>query len=151
MIIYSVLSLYKIMSLKLIPKIEILFITSNDTIAYPVVRLLNRVTTQVKIATMHQSQWNSREYRLLKYYWSLYLKPFNQIESKNPTQKSHLKDCLTSKQVVSEDISANSDFSEVYFVVQSIADTIRYQNKERLLQLLKTKTTNPSHTYVYRN
>jgi hypothetical protein len=85
MIIYSVLSLYKIMSLKLIPKIEILFITSNDTIAYPVVRLLNRVTTQVKIATMHQSQWNSREYRLLKYYWSLYLKPFNQIESKNPT------------------------------------------------------------------
>lgn len=48
-------------------------------------QMLNRVTTQVRIATMRQFLWNSREYHLLKYYWRLYLKPFNQLESKNPT------------------------------------------------------------------
>ena len=110
---------------------------------FHLIQMLNRVTTQVRIATMRQFQWNSREYHLLKYYWRLYLKPFNQLESKNPTWKSHLKDRLTSEQVVSEGISTNSDFSEVYFAVQSIADAIRHQDKEKLLQLLRTKTTNP--------
>ncbi|WP_204229975.1 hypothetical protein [Pediococcus acidilactici] len=66
---------------------------------------------------------------------------FKTIQSakiKNPTWKSHLKDYLTSEQVVFEGISTNSDFSEIYFAVQSIADAIWHQDKEKLLQLLKT-------------
>ncbi|GAC46244.1 transposase [Pediococcus acidilactici NGRI 0510Q] len=110
---------------------------------FHLIQMLNRVTIQVRIATMYQFQWNSREYRLLKYYWRLYLKPFNQLESKNPTWKSHLKDRLTSEQVISEGISTNSGFSEVYFAAQSIADAIRHQDKEKLLQPFRTKTTNP--------
>lgn len=99
---------------------------------------------------MRQFQWNSREYHLLKYHWRLYLKLFNQLESKNPTWKSHLKDRLTSEQVVSEGISTNSYFSKVYFAVQSIANAIRLQDKEKLLQLLKTKTTTLLNTFKTR-
>ncbi|QDJ22968.1 hypothetical protein CPU05_07765 [Pediococcus acidilactici] len=52
---------------------------------FHLIQMLNCVTTQVRIATMRQFQWNSREYHLLKYHWRLYLKLFNQLESKNPT------------------------------------------------------------------
>ncbi|WP_416277127.1 transposase [Pediococcus acidilactici] len=51
------------------------------------VQMLNRLITQTRISVMHQFKRNSRNYRLLKYHWKLYLKPFNNLATKHPFWK----------------------------------------------------------------
>ncbi|MGX6980697.1 transposase [Pediococcus acidilactici] len=51
---------------------------------FHLIQMLNRLITQTRISVMRQFKWNSRNYRLLKYYWKLYLKPFNNLAIKHP-------------------------------------------------------------------
>lgn len=85
--------------------------------------MLNRLITQTRISVMHQFKRNSRNYRLLKYHWKLYLKPFNNLATKHPFWKN-LKDRLIETQIVSEGINTDSELAKVYYIAQFLAESI---------------------------
>lgn len=116
---------------------------------FHLIQMLNRLITQTRISVMHQFKWNSRNYRLLKYYWKLYLKPFNNLAAKHPFWKKHLKDRLTETQIVSEGINTDPELAKVYYIAQSLAEAIRNNDHAQLVKLLQTKTKNSSlHTLL---
>ena len=109
---------------------------------FHLIQMLNRVINQTRISVMHQFNWHSRQYRLLKYYWKLYLKPFEQLETKRPFWRKHLKDRLTAAQIVAQGINIAPEFAQVYEVAQALAAAIRNHHPAKLIKLLKTKTQN---------
>ena len=56
---------------------------------------------------MKQYSKGTREYNLLKYYWKLYLKPFNYLEKTKLHYEGHLKDILIQEQIVTEGLLLN--------------------------------------------
>lgn len=62
---------------------------------FHIVQMLNRSFNSCRIGIMKQQRKGSREYNLLKYYWKLYLKPFDELEKAKPFYEWHLKDTLT--------------------------------------------------------
>ncbi len=69
---------YDIMAKKLFPNAQVIL----DR--FHIVQMLNRSFNSCRIREMKKHKKGSREYNLLKYYWKLYLKPFDDLEKVKP-------------------------------------------------------------------
>ena len=65
---------YDIMAKELFPNAQVIL----DR--FHIVQMLNRSFNSCRIQEMKQHKKGSWEYNLLKYYWKLYLKPFDDLE-----------------------------------------------------------------------
>lgn len=88
---------------------------------------------------MKQYRKGSREYNLLKYYWKLYLKPFNDLEKAKPHYEWHLKDTLTQEQIVTEGLDLSDELENTYTLLQDISKALKNKHVSTLKKLLNCK------------
>ncbi|PRO84058.1 ISL3 family transposase, partial [Lactiplantibacillus pentosus] len=67
----------------------------------------------------------SREYRLLKYYWRLYLKDYDSLEKRNPQWFAHLKDRMTQEQLVVAGLNLDQQFRQTYQAAHALVKSFQ--------------------------
>ncbi|MGA3322792.1 transposase, partial [Lactiplantibacillus pentosus] len=66
---------------------------------FHLVQMALRSLNQTRVQLMKRFNPKSREYRLLKYYWRLYLTDYDSLEKRKPQWFAHLKDRMTQEQL----------------------------------------------------
>ena len=78
------------------PAIRTLFLHAKLVAdSFHLVQMALRSLNQTRVQLMKRFNPKSREYRVLKYYWRLYLKDYDSLEKRKPQWFAHLKDCMT--------------------------------------------------------
>lgn len=124
---------YDIMAKELFPNAQIIL----DR--FHIVQMLNRSFNSCRIHVMKQHRKGSREYNLLKYYWKLYLKPFDDLEKKKPHYEWHLKDTLTQEQIVTEGLDLSDELENTYTLLQDISKALKNKHVSTLKKILNCK------------
>ena len=108
---------------------------------FHIVQMLNRSFNSCRIHVMKKYHKGSREYNLLKYYWKLYLKPFDDLEKTKPHYDWHLKDTLTQEQIVTDGLALSEELENTYNLLQDISKALINKNVSDLRKLLNCKDT----------
>lgn len=124
---------YDIMAKELFPNAQIIL----DR--FHIVQMLNRSFNSCRIHVMKQHRKGSREYNLLKYYWKLYLKPFDDLEKTKPHYEWHLKDTLTQEQIVTEGLDLSDELENTYTLLQDISKALKNKHVSTLKKILNCK------------
>lgn len=80
---------------------------------------------------------DTREYRVLKHYWRLYLKSYEGLEKTKNQWFSHLKDHLTQEQVVLEGLDLSEEFTNTYYSAHALVEAIRSRNYQAFIEVLE--------------
>lgn len=123
------------MARELFPNAQIIF----DR--FHIIQMLNRSFNSCRIHVMKKYHKGSREYNLLKYYWKLYLKPFDDLEKTKPHYKWHLKDTLTQEQIVTDGLALSEESENTYNLLQDISKALINKNVSDLRKLFNCKDT----------
>lgn len=124
---------YDIMAKELFPNAQIIL----DR--FHIVQMLNRSFNSCRIHVMKQHRKGSREYNLLKYYWKLYLKPFDDLEKTKPHYEWHLKDTLTQEQIMTEGLDLSDELENTYTLLQDISKALKNKHVSTLKKILNCK------------
>lgn len=124
---------YDIMAKELFPNAQVIL----DR--FHIVQMLNRSFNSCRIQEMKQHKKGSWEYNLLKYYWKLYLKPFDDLEKVKPCYQSRLKDTLTQEQIVADGLSLNNELENTYNLMQDISKALKDRDTKKLRNLIQSK------------
>lgn len=124
---------YDIMAKELFPNAQIIL----DR--FHIVQMLNRSFNSCRIHVMKQHRKGSREYNLLKYYWKLYLKPFDDLEKTKPHYEWHLKDTLTQERIVTEGLDLSDELENTYTLLQDISKALKNKHVSTLKKILNCK------------
>lgn len=108
---------------------------------FHIIQMLNRSFNSCRIHVMKKYHKGSREYNLLKYYWKLYLKPFDDLEKTKPHYDWHLKDTLTQEQIVTDGLALSEELENTYNLLQDISKALINKNVSDLRKLLNCKDT----------
>lgn len=106
---------------------------------FHMVQMLTRSLNSLRVSTMKKFKKSSREYRLLKSPWKLYLKKYIDLEKTHPKYNWHYKDCLTQEQVVMEGISCNELLTNSYNLVQDFMSALDTQDTRAMKKLIYSK------------
>lgn len=106
---------------------------------FHIVQMLNRSFNSCRIQEMKKHKKGSWEYNLLKYYWKLYLKPFDDLEKVKPCYQSRLKDTLTQEQIVADGLSLNNKLENTYNLMQDISKALKDRDTKKLRNLIQSK------------
>ena len=124
---------YDIMAKELFPNAQIIL----DR--FHIVQMLTRSFNSCRIQEMKKHKNGSKEYNFLKYYWKLYLKPFESLEKVKPYYQSKPKDTLTQEQIVTDGLSLNPELENTYDLMQDISKALRDRNINELEQLIRRR------------
>ncbi|UIK34602.1 ISL3 family transposase [Lactobacillus amylovorus] len=124
---------YDIMAKELFPNAQVIL----DR--FHIVQMLNRSFNSCRIQEMKKHKKGSWEYNLLKYYWKLYLKPFDDLEKVKPCYQSRLKDTLTQEQIVADGLSLNNELENTYNLMQDISKALKDRDTKKLRSLIQSK------------
>ena len=108
---------------------------------FHIIQMLNHSFNSCSIHVMKKYHKGSREYNLLKYYWKLYLKPFDDLEKTKPHYDWHLKDTLTQEQIVTDGLALSEELENTYNLLQDISKALINKNVSDLRKLLNCKDT----------
>ncbi|KAA8780657.1 ISL3 family transposase [Lactobacillus crispatus] len=133
---------YDIMAKELFPNAQVIL----DR--FHIVQMLNRSFNSCRIQEMKKHKKGTKEYNLLKYYWKLYLKPFEDLEKVKPYHQPRLKDTLTQEQVVADGLRLSPELENTYNLMQDISKALRDRDTDKLKDLIKSKdhVVNMMHT-----
>ncbi len=84
-----------------------------------------RSLNQTRVQVMKRFPKDTPEYRILKYYWRLYLMSYKDLEKSKTQWFSHLKDHYTQEQLVLKGIGLSEMFTSTYFSSHTIIEAIR--------------------------
>ena len=124
---------YDIMAKELFPNAQVIL----DR--FHIVQMLNRSFNSCRIQEMKKHKKGSWKYNLLKYYWKLYLKPFDDLEKVKPCYQSRLKDTLTQEQIVADGLSLNNELENTYNLMQDISKALKDRDTKKLRNLIQSK------------
>lgn len=124
---------YDIMAKELFPNAQVIL----DR--FHIVQMLNRSFNSCRIQEMKKHKKGSREYNLLKYYWKLYLKPFEELEKTKPYYRPRLKDTLTQEQIVADGLRLNPVLENTYNLMQDISKALRDRDTTMLKDLIQNR------------
>ena len=124
---------YDIMAKELFPNAQVIL----DR--FHIVQMLNRSFNSCRIQEMKKHKKGAKEYNLLKYYWKLYLKPFEDLEKVKPYHQPRLKDTLTQEQVVADGLRLSPELENTYNLMQDISKALRDRDTDKLKNLIKSK------------
>ena len=75
---------------------------------FHMVQMLTRSFNSLRVQVMKKFKRTSREYKLLKSLWKLYLKKYQAFDKIHPHYNWHYKDNLTQEQIVNEGIACST-------------------------------------------
>lgn len=85
---------------------------------------------------MKQFSPKTREYRLLKHYWKLYLMDYDKLNKSEPQWFAHLKDRLTQEQLVVEGLGLSEQFTHTYFSAHSLVKAFQTRDYSAFITAL---------------
>ncbi|AVK62550.1 ISL3 family transposase [Lactobacillus sp. CBA3605] len=103
---------------------------------FHLVQMVLRSLNQTRVQLMKRFAPDTREYRVLKYYWRLYLKDYSKLEKDKPQWFSHLKDHLTQEQLILEGLDLNEEFANTYYSAHELVEAIRSRNYVAFIEAL---------------
>lgn len=93
---------------------------------------------------MKQFKPNTREYRILKFYWRFYLKSYGSLEATKIWWFSHLKDRQTQEQLVQEGLGLSERFMHTYFSAHQLVKAFQDRDYTGYLKALdRVENVNP--------
>ena len=103
---------------------------------FHLVQMVLRSLNQTRVQLMRRFPKESREYRVLKHYWRLYLESYKDLEKNKPQWYSHLKDHLTQEQLVLEGLDLNEEFANTYYSAHALVESIRDRDFSAFIEAL---------------
>lgn len=85
---------------------------------------------------MKQFPKETREYRVLKHYWRLYLENYEDLEKNKKQWFAHLKDHLTQEQLVLEGMDLSEEFANTYYSAYALVESIRNRDYNAFINAL---------------
>lgn len=103
---------------------------------FHLVQMTLRSVNQTRVQLMKQFRPDTRQYRVLKYYWRLYLKNYDSLETKDTWWCAHLKDRLTQEQIVLEGLGLSEQFTQTYFSANRLVKAFQDRDYNAFLDAL---------------
>ena len=91
---------------------------------------------QTRVQLMRHFDKDTKEYRILKHHWRLFLKAYDDLEKRKPQWFPHLKDWDTQEQLVVEGLEIDSTFQHTYFVAHGLTEALRNRNYQQFIEVL---------------
>lgn len=105
---------------------------------FHVVQMAQRSLNEARLAVAKQYDKSSLEYRMLKRYWRLFDKPFNELNAVHMFYRGHLRRCLTSQLIVTKSLALNSRLTQVYHAYQDILTAIQNHDPQLMTKTIQT-------------
>jgi len=96
---------------------------------------------QTRIQLMHHFSKDTKEYRILKHHWRLFLKSYDDLEKRKPQWFPHLKDWKTQEQLVVAGLNIDSTFQHTYFIAHGLTEALRNRDYRHFIQVLNNPGT----------
>lgn len=106
---------------------------------FHMVQILTRSFNSLRVPTMKHFKKQSREYKLLKFTWKLYLMKYDKFNKKTPYYDWHFKDYLTQEHVVLDGLDCNQELENTYWVMQDFMTAIQNKDEKQIIHLLHSK------------
>lgn len=106
---------------------------------FHMVQMMTRSLNSLRVYTMKQFAKNTRQYRLLKSPWKLYLKKFDDLDKTHPKYNWHYKDSLTQEQIVMEGIECSDELNNSYNLMQDFMTAIEKQDTKQMKEIIYSK------------
>ncbi|WP_341779380.1 ISL3 family transposase [Levilactobacillus sp. HBUAS70063] len=103
---------------------------------FHLVQMALRSLNQTRVQLIKQFNKKSRQYRVFKYHWRLFLKSYEDLEKDKTQWFPHLKDRLTQEQVVWEGLDLSEEFQNTYFSAHGLVESIRNRNYKAFIETL---------------
>ena len=101
--------------------------------------MLTRSFNSLRVQVMKKFKKISREYKLLKSPWKLYLKKYQELDKIHPHYNWHYKDNLTQEQVVNEGIACSTELTNAYNLLQSFYDALDAKDPQAINEVIHAK------------
>ena len=105
---------------------------------FHLVQMILRAVDQTRVQLMKKFSTETREYRLFKSAWKLFLKYSADLETQSPQWFSRLRDRLTQEQVVMEGLSIDQTFEQTYNIAHTLLKNLNTTDTASFATLLKT-------------
>ena len=108
---------------------------------FHMVQMLTRSFNIFRVQIMKQFNKSSREYRLLKSPWILYLMKYDKLNRTTPYYDWHFKDYLTQEHIVLDGLDCDQTLENTYWVMQDFMVAIQNNDEKKVIHLLHSKQT----------
>ena len=108
---------------------------------FHMVQMVNRSFTGFRVQIMKQLDKRSREYKLLKRYWKLYLKKYKELEGTQQFYDSRLKVPYTQAQIVDEGLKCDETLRNTYDFMQDFMYALADKDTKMIEDLLERNTS----------
>lgn len=123
-------SYYQDIARRLFPRAEIII----DR--FHVIAMMTRAFNQYRAQVMKQFPKNSRQYRLLKFSWQLYLKSAQNLSYEHEYYDRHLRQKVTSGERVDLGLALDDRLQADYQVLHNVMKNLQEQNLDQLAESL---------------
>ena len=106
---------------------------------FHMVQMLTRSFNSLRVQVMKKFKKTSREYKLLKSPWKLYLKKYQALDKIHPHYNWNCKDNLTQEQVVNEGIACSTELTNAYNLLQSFYDALAAKDPQAIIEVIQAK------------
>ena len=106
---------------------------------FHMVQMLTRSFNIFRVQIMKQFNKSSREYRLLKSPWILYLMKYDKLNRTTPYYDWHFKDYLTQEHIVLDGLDCDQTLENTYWVMQDFMTAIQDNDEKKVIHLLHSK------------
>ena len=106
---------------------------------FHMVQMLTRSFNSLRVQVMKKFKKTSREYKLLKSPWKLYLKKYQALDKIHPHYNWHYKDNLTQEQIVNEGIACSTELTNAYNLLQAFYDALAAKDPLAIKEVIHAK------------
>ncbi len=101
---------------------------------FHLVQMALRSLNQTRVQLMKRFNPKSREYRVFKYYWRLYLKDYDNLEKRKPQWFAYIKNRMTQEQLVVAGLNLDQQFRQTYQAAHALVKAFQklYQEPIKL-------------------
>ena len=103
---------------------------------FHMIQMLTRSFNSLRVQIMKHFTKQSREYKLLKSPWKLYLMKYDKLNKTKPYYDWHFKDYLTQEHVVLDGLDCDKTLENTYWVMQDFMAAIKNKDVKQVVHLL---------------
>ncbi len=103
---------------------------------FHIVQHLTRALNKIRIQTMKKFDSKTKDYKLLKKYWKLLLKPQEKLSTK-PFYCYTLQKHTSSLDVLEDILELDQHLCEQYHLIQALTSCVRYRDEKRFFSLME--------------
>lgn len=116
---------------------------------FHIIAMLTRAFNQYRAQVMKSFKKSSRQYRLLKFNWRLYLMAQNKLSNKREYYDRHLRQRVTSDERVDLGIQLDTRLAADYAVMQDIMQSLKNRDLDQLaISIYSAERLSPQMTVV---